>query len=509
MSPALPLSLINPFSTLLMDFTEVPAKWAHLPVTGLASDSRSVQPGDLFFAVRGGQRHGLEFLETVKAAGAVAVIWEPPWNGALPVDDSLPLLAAPELRDQLGFIASRFYGEPSQSLRVVGITGTDGKTSCAHFLAQALSDAETGPCGILGTLGVGVHGQTEPSLHTTPDPLAVQRWLAGLVAEGRRYAAMEVSSHALDQGRVNGITFAAAVLTQLSRDHLDYHGTLDAYAAAKRRLFVEHQPNWAVLNLDDAFGQRLAAEAQIQRGIVAYGLGTRPASLERFVWGERLELTASGLRVQIESSWGQGELRAELLGRFNANNLLATLATLLALEMPFDEALARLERTATVPGRMERLGGAAGQPLAVIDYAHTPHALEQVLSALRAHGGRNRLWCVFGCGGDRDPGKRPLMGAAAERWADRVIVTDDNPRTEDPERIVSDMLAGMIHPEAATVIRDRRTAIFHALAEAEAGDIVLIAGKGHEDYQIIGTERFTFSDRQVVRKFLFSNNETV
>ena len=503
MNPAMSLG------ELLGSFAEVPAPWANLAVTGLASDSRSVQPGDLFFAVRGGQRHGLEFLATVKAVRAVAVVWEPPWNGALPVDDSLPLLAAPELRQKMGLIANRFYDEPSRRLRVIGITGTDGKTSCAHFLAQALSDAESGPCGILGTLGVGVHGQTEPSLHTTPDPLAVQRWLANLVTEGWRYAAMEVSSHALDQGRVNGIAFAAAVLTQISRDHLDYHGTLDAYVAAKRRLFVEHQPDWAVLNLDDAFGQALAAEAQVQRGIVAYGLGEQVTSLERFVRGQQLELTPTGLRLQIESSWGQGELRAGLLGCFNASNLLATLAVLLALDMPFDEALTRLARTATVPGRMERLGGESGQPLAVIDYAHTPHALEQVLNALREHGGRNRLWCVFGCGGDRDPGKRPLMGAAAERWADRVIVTDDNPRTEDPERIVSGILAGMQRPEAVTVIRDRRTAILHALAEAEAGDIVLIAGKGHEDYQIVGTERFTFSDRQVVHEFLFSNNETV
>ena len=493
---------------LLAGFAEVPAPWATLPVTGLASGSRNVQPGNLFFAVRGGQRHGLEFLATVKAAGAAAVVWEPPWEGPLPMDDALPLLVAPELRQKLGLIASRFYGEPSRCLQIIGITGTDGKTSCAHFLAQALSDAASGPCGILGTLGVGVHGQTEPSLHTTPDPLAVQHWLADLVAKGRRYAVMEASSHALDQGRVNGIAFAAAVLTQLSRDHLDYHGTLEAYAAAKRRLFVDHQPNWAVLNLDDAFGQELVTQAQVRRGVIAYGLGERPTALERFVWGKRLELTANGLRLHIQSSWGQGELRAGLLGRFNASNLLATLATLLALATPFDEALTRLAQTATVPGRMERIGGEPGQPLAVIDYAHTPYALEQVLSALREHGRRSHLWCVFGCGGDRDPGKRPLMGAAAERLADRVIVTDDNPRTEDPDRIVSAILAGMQHPKAAMVIRDRRAAIFHALAEAEAGDIVLIAGKGHENYQIVGTERFPFSDREAAHQFLYSNDET-
>ncbi|MCP5159028.1 MAG: UDP-N-acetylmuramoyl-L-alanyl-D-glutamate--2,6-diaminopimelate ligase [Gammaproteobacteria bacterium] len=488
---------------LLAGFAETPAPWADRPVMGLAADSRAVRPGEVFFAVRGGQRHGLDFLAAVRSAGALAVLWEPPWEGTLP-DGDFPLLAVPQLRDRMGRITSRFYGEPSRRLPVVGITGTDGKTSCAHFLAQALSDREAGPCGILGTLGFGVHGQTAPSSHTTPDALAVQRWLAGLVAGDQRHAVMEVSSHALDQGRVNGIEFTVAVLTQLSRDHLDYHGTLDAYAAAKRRLFVDCQPSWAVLNGDDAFGQQLATEARARRGIIVYGLSESSTSAERFVWGESLELAEDGLRLQIRSSWGAGELQAGLLGRFNASNLLATLATLLALEMPFADALARLAQTKTAPGRMERLGGQQGQPLAVIDYAHTPHALEQTLRALREHGGHHRLWCVFGCGGDRDPGKRPWMGAVAERLADRIVVTDDNPRTELAERIVEDILAGMQHPREATVIRDRRAAILWALTEAEAGDIVLLAGKGHEDEQIIGAERLPFSDRAVAREFLIS-----
>ncbi len=483
---------------LLGGFVAVPADLAGQPVSGLAADSGAVRPGDVFFALRGGRRHGLEFLDAARAAGARAVLWEPPYAGPLPgTGTAPPLLAVPELRRNMGRIASRFYDEPARRLRVVGITGTDGKTSCAHFVAQALSDAETGPCGILGTLGVGVHGATEPSPYTTPDALAVHRWLAELVAAGRRYAAMEVSSHALDQGRVNGVRFAVAVLTHLTRDHLDYHGTPEAYAAAKRRLFFDCRPEWAVLNLDDAFGRGLAAERGSPSPTIGYGLGARPERLERFVWGENLELSPAGLRLRIRSSWGDGELRAGLLGRFNAHNLLATLATLLALDLPLAEALARLARSATVPGRMERLGGGPGEPLIVVDYAHTPHALEQALTALREHGG-GRLWCVFGCGGDRDPGKRPLMGAAAERLADRVIVTDDNPRTERPERIVGDVLAGMRRPEAATVIRDRRAAILGALAGAGADDLVLVAGKGHEDYQLVGTERLPFSDRAVV-----------
>ncbi len=488
---------------LLTGFTEVPALWARLPVGGLASDSRAVRSGDLFCAVRGGQQHGLDFLDAVRASGAAAVIWEPPFPGRLPMSDGQwPLLAVPDLRRNLGRIASRFYGEPSRWTDVVGITGTDGKTSCAHFIAQALSRSETGPCGLLGTLGSGVYGAVEPGLHTTPDPIRVQAWLAGLVAAGRRYAVMEVSSHALDQGRVNGVAFAVAVLTQLSRDHLDYHRTVAAYAAAKRRLFVDQAPLQAVLNLDDAFGQTLAVDPAVRARIIGYGLGKRPAGLERWVWGNNLRLTPDGLHLAIESSWGAGELQAGLLGRFNAHNLLAALATLLALDLPLDQALARLTQTAPVAGRMEQIGGKPGQPLAVIDYAHTPHALEQALTGLREHRG-GRLWCVFGCGGDRDSGKRPLMGEIAERLADRVIVTDDNPRREDPARIVSAIVAGMQGPATATVIHDRRQAIEQALTEAHAGDAVLIAGKGHEEDQIVGTQRLPFSDRDVARQFLF------
>jgi UDP-N-acetylmuramoyl-L-alanyl-D-glutamate--2,6-diaminopimelate ligase len=491
---------------LLAGFADVPANLAKRPIAGLAIDSRVVRPGEVFFALRGGNRHGMEFLEAV-AGTAAAVVWEPPYDGLLPsAEHAVPLLAVPELRRKLGPIIARFYGEPSRRLQVVGITGTDGKTSCAHFIAQALSDANSGLCGILGTLGVGVHGRTEPSPHTTPDPLAVQRWLAELIADGRRYAAMEVSSHALEQGRVNGVEFAVAVLTNLTRDHLDYHGSVESYAAAKRRLFLEHQPGWMVLNLEDAFGRGIADDLRDRKTVIGYGLGRKPDQLARFVWGENLELTASGLRMEIRSSWGDGRLWAGLLGRFNASNVLATVATLLALDLPFAEALERVTHAATVPGRMERLEGGLGRPLVVVDYAHTPHALEQVLNALREHGG-NRLWCVFGCGGDRDPGKRPLMGAVAERLADRVIVTDDNPRAEDPNRIVRDILAGMGRPEAATLIRDRRAAIVRALTDATADDIVLIAGKGHEDYQIVGTDRLPFSDHAVARQCLSPDHQ--
>ena len=484
---------------LLAGFTRVPAVMDR-PITGLASDSRRVREGDLFLATRGLQHHGLEFLSTAQRSGAVAVAWEPPYEGEWRHHDDLPLLAVEDLSHKLGIIAGHFYDEPSQGLNLVGITGTDGKTSCAHFIAQALS-GEGASCGILGTLGYGVYGQLTAASHTTPDALTLQRLLAELRDRGLRQVVMEVSSHALEQGRVAGLDFAVAVLTNLTRDHLDYHGDLNAYAAAKRRLFIDYAPQTAVLNLDDAFGRDLAARLVTGRR-VGYGLGRRAArQLDAFVWGEALAFSPEGLSIQVVSSWGEGSLRVGLLGRFNASNLLAALATLLVLEIPFDEALQRLSRVSTVPGRMERVGGDADRLLTVVDYAHTPFSLEQALRALGEHT-RGRLWCVFGCGGDRDPGKRPLMGQVAERFADRIIITDDNPRTEDPQEIVHAILAGMKHPEQAKVVRNRREAIGAAVTGAGSEDVILIAGKGHEDYQLLREQRLPFSDVEVARQWL-------
>ena len=493
MSQAAPI--VRSLRELLAGLAPLPAD--DRVITGLTDDSRRVRRGDLFLAVQGLQRHGLEFLPAVRAAGAAAVAWEPPYRGELPAEDKVLLLPVARLGHQLGVIGGRFYGQPSRRLQLVGITGTDGKTSCAHFIAQALN--ESAECGLLGTLGYGVYGQVSPARHTTPSALTLQYWLAQLQARGVRHVVMEVSSHALEQGRVAGLDFVLAVLTNLTRDHLDYHGSLAAYAAAKRRLFWEHKPAVAVLNLDDPFGGELAASLPGSK--VGYGFGKGAAiQLDGFLWGEDLELSATGLRLRVRSSWGEGTLSAGLLGRFNAHNLLAALASLVVLEIPFSEALERLSRVATVPGRMERLGGEAGQPVAVVDYAHTPHALEQVLAALREHA-CGRLWCVFGGGGDRDAGKRPLMGRVAERLADRMIITDDNPRTEDPQGIIRDILAGMANPDRAQVVRNRQEAIVRALSAAAPGDLVLIAGKGHEDYQLVGAERIPFSDRDVVRRW--------
>ena len=478
-------------------------------VQGLALDSRQVRPGVLFLAVAGRQRHGVDFVTAAIAAGAAAIAWEP--TEAI-TEDSGPLRAAPvpviavaQLGRRVGDIAARFYGHPSHDLFVVGVTGTDGKTSCAHFLAQALHTAGD-PCGAIGTLGYGLYGALRPGLHTTPDALTLQRELAALRDTGARAVAIEVSSHGLDQGRVTDVAFDVAVLTNLSRDHLDYHGDEAAYAAAKRRLFCMPDLGAAVLNLDDAFGRTLYAELPAALPLVVYALGREAVTdLDRpnTRWLVATDIVAgtAGLSIDIDGSWGVGHLDVALLGRFNAGNLLAVLAVLLIRGVSFSAALARLARVQTVTGRMEPFGGGTSRPLVVVDYAHTPRALEQVLQALREHCSGS-LWCVVGAGGERDTGKRPLMGAIAERLADYVVLTDDNPRHEDATQIVMDILAGMQDPDAVYVQRDRATAIAQAITNSDPGDVVLIAGKGHEDYQQVGDRRLPFSDRDTVRALL-------
>ncbi|MCP5419251.1 MAG: UDP-N-acetylmuramoyl-L-alanyl-D-glutamate--2,6-diaminopimelate ligase [Gammaproteobacteria bacterium] len=488
-----------PLSDLLAGFAEFPATCDRL-VTGLSNDSRQVRPGDLFLATRGFHHHGLEFLPAVRAARAAAIAWEPPFAGELPQAADLPLIRVDNLSRRIGPLARRFYNDPGRDLRIIGITGTDGKTSCAHLIAHVLQD-EQAPCGILGTLGQGVLGVAQPAAHTTPDALTVQRWLADLRGQGVRFATMEVSSHALDQERVAGVDFAIAVLTNLGRDHLDYHRDVASYAAAKARLFIDHQPSQAVLNFNDPFGRQLMATLS-DRSVISYGIGAPPPLTGgEPVWGEAPTFSARGVNVSFHSSWGEGLLASRLLGHFNASNLLAALSTVLALGMPLADAVQRLSRAAPIMGRMERFGGEHGLPLVVVDYAHTPQALEQALRALRNHCA-GRLWCVFGCGGDRDAGKRPLMGAIAERDSDQVIVTDDNPRSEDPALIVQAILSGMRKPAQVQVIEDRRQAIQQAIAEAATTDVVLVAGKGHEDYQLVGNRRIAFSDREIVRDCL-------
>lgn len=465
-------------------------------ISGIASDSRTVEPGWLFLAAPGVRGDGRDYISGAVARGATAVAFEADEGSASgSVFDAagitVPAVPVPRLRHRIGIIADRFFGMPSRQLFLIGVTGTNGKTTCTHLLAQVLDEPER-RCGLIGTLGAGLSGALDPASHTTPDPISVHRLLASFVANGAASACMEVSSHALEQGRVEGVAFDIAVFTNLTRDHLDYHGTMEAYAESKSRLFGFRSLKAAVINQDDAAGRDLIARIPRQTKITTFGLGRAD------VRATRVQPMADGLNLAIETPTGAVTLRSPLLGRFNAMNLLAVLAVLLVAGMPLAMAAERLALARPVAGRMERFGGGEA-PLVVIDYAHTPDALEKALSALREHT-HGRLWCVFGCGGDRDRGKRPQMGRLAEDLADVVILTDDNPRHEAPEQIIADIMSGM--RTTPTIVRDRAHAIGMAIHDAQPGDTVLVAGKGHEDYQQVKDQRLSFSDRKVVMEIM-------
>ena len=472
-------------------------------VRDLALDSRDVRAGCLFFALRGRRSHGLEFAAEAAERGASAVLWEPGPDVEAPVL-SPDLFAAPveDLHKLVGRIADRFFNWPSAQMRIVGITGTNGKTTCAYLLAQALSRLES-DAAYMGTIGWGRIGALEVPTHTTPDAVTVHRTLAQLKSQGVRDVAMEVSSHALDQRRVDGVRFHSAAFTNLSRDHLDYHASMRAYGEAKARLFAVENLQHAIVNIGDAFGREFAQSYTGRAPLTAVWIGAGGAGwlADRSLHASEVTLDLHGMSMALDGTFGKLTLSTKLLGRFNAENSLVVLGCLLALGVPLEAAASTLAGCTAPPGRMEVIEPEVrGKPLAVIDYAHTPDALAKALAALREHC-TGALWCVFGCGGDRDPGKRPMMGAVADELADRIIVTDDNPRSESPQDIVRGIVAG-IKSHGAKVIHDRGAAIAAALNEAAAADVVLIAGKGHEDYQIYGATRRSFSDRREALRHL-------
>ncbi|MEO6263370.1 MAG: UDP-N-acetylmuramoyl-L-alanyl-D-glutamate--2,6-diaminopimelate ligase [Luteimonas sp.] len=478
-------------SELLPDVAGVPAG---LAVTGLVQDSRAIHPGDAFVAIGGFGAHGLNFVGQAKAAGAAAILFEPPAPDDGPAPDDA--IAVPQLRARLGSLADRFHGQPSRAMAMVGVTGTNGKTSTVQLLAQAWT-LRGMRSGSVGTLGAGLHGAVVPTGFTTPLVLQLHALLAQLRDAGAQAVAMEVSSHALDQGRVDGVHFDVAVFTNLTRDHLDYHDDMDAYAAAKARLLAWPELRAAVINLDDAFGRALRAGLPATTHTI--GLSSRGAQGE--VRAENVTLDASGIAFDLVLGDERHSLYSPLLGRFNVDNLLAVAGALYALGDAPAAIAATLAQLQPVAGRMNRLGGDNGKPLVVIDYAHTPDALEQALASLRSHA-QGRLVCVFGCGGERDRGKRALMAAIAESHADAVIVTDDNPRGEDGDAIVADIMAGFARPDSVVVQRDRAAAIARAVGDAAPDDIVLVAGKGHEPYQEIAGVRHPFDDTAVARAAL-------
>ncbi len=464
-------------------------------IRGLVLDSRHVEPGDAFVAIAGFGAHGLGFVEQAQAAGASAILFEPP----APAEFDVPAdaIAVPGLRARMGEMADRFHARPSRDMSMVGVTGTNGKTSTVQLLAQAWHLRGLRAASI-GTLGAGLYGQVVPTGFTTPLVLQMHALLAQLRDAGAKAVAMEVSSHALDQGRVDAVHFDVAVFTNLTRDHLDYHGDMAGYGAAKARLFAWPELQAAVVNLDDAFGRELMA--QLPQDLRAIGLSSRDEA-RASVRASNLNLDANGIAFDLIVENDSYGVQSKLLGRFNVDNLLAVAGALHALGDAPGDIARTLSRLQPIHGRMNRLGGDGQRPLVVIDYAHTPDALEQALSSLRDHASA-RVICVFGCGGERDVGKRPLMAACAERLADRVIVTDDNPRGEDGDAIVADILAGFAKPDSVIVQRDRAQAIARAIGEAGADDIVLIAGKGHEPYQEVAGVRHEFDDTAVARQYL-------
>jgi UDP-N-acetylmuramoyl-L-alanyl-D-glutamate--2,6-diaminopimelate ligase len=466
------------------------------PLTGLARDARRIRAGEAFLAVAGRATDGRRFVADAVARGAGVVLVEGNVADADRIAaGDVPVVAVDELSRHLGRLASAWFDAPSRALRVLGVTGTNGKTSCTHHVAELLA-ALGERAGICGTLGNGFPGALHSTGLTTADVVTLTGSLAWMRDAGARWVAMEVSSHALDQERTAGIRFAGALFTNLTRDHLDYHDTMDAYGEAKRQLFLAPGLEVGVLNRDDAFARTLPERIPTALEFFDYSLVDTNASLS--VAGRRVE---QGRTVaEVTSVWGSGRLRTNLLGDFLLGNLLGALTLLAGLGHRFGDLLEAAEAVTPVVGRLQPLGHPRGFTC-VVDYAHTPDALAQALAVVRGHF-PGRVLCVFGCGGDRDAGKRPLMGEAAAAGADRLILTDDNPRGEDGDAIVASIAAG-IGPGCDVVVeRDRRAAIALACAEAEPGDVVLIAGKGHEDYQEGPAGRLPYSDQEVVRALI-------
>lgn len=468
----------------------------------LHADSRSLKAGDVFFAYAVDGADSRPHIDAARANGAAAVLYQPENFAGNP--DASCSLAVPALNELAGEIASAWYGKPTDDMLVAGVTGTNGKTSCTQWIATALSDLRK-PCALIGTLGSGMPGKLVHSGFTTPDAPQLQRTLARLKSEGAQAVAMEVSSHALHQGRVNGTKFDIAIFTNLTQDHLDYHGTFAAYEAAKARLFAWPTLKAAVINRDDAAGRRLLASLAGRTRTIAYGLDQVAPSItaDAYLNATNVHATATGTAFRLESDWGNADVEVATLGAFNVSNLLGVLGALLTTDIPLTSALAQLSKLEPVNGRMQRLGGRLqnDEPLVVIDYAHTPDALEKTLEALRpmaaARGGE--VICMFGCGGDRDATKRPLMGGIAERLADHVIVTSDNPRGESPMGIIEQVVAGFSEPSKARKIEDRASAILQAIRTAAREDVVVLAGKGHEATQEIMGKKRAFSDQDHAR----------
>ncbi len=461
-------------------------------IHGLQLDSRKVRSGDLFLAVPGDVHDGRQFIEQAVANGAAAVVAEAPVAGF--VDElPVPLVEIPELRFDMGVMAARFFGYPSRALHMVGVTGTNGKTTTSRLVAQ-LGRSLGKACGVIGTLGSTLDDSVVDAANTTPDAVSLQFQLAQWRDQGVQAVSMEVSSHALVQGRVNGVEFETAIYTNLSHDHLDYHGSMDAYGRAKLQLFCGEHLRHAVVNLDDEYADQVLAAVGEGVRVLTYSTSRSDADIRV----KNTRFSASGVEGELHTPWGSGAFSSPLPGEFNLANLAAAVTAVVLAGEDLLAVLEAVSRLQPVAGRMQAIPNEVGVQV-IVDYAHTPDALEKVLAALKSHVS-GKLVTVFGCGGDRDRAKRQLMGRVASQYSDRVIVTSDNPRSEDPAAILAEIAAGCSGDFSLVV--DRARAIAGAIADVEAGDCVVIAGKGHEDYQIIEGERRHFSDVEHARSAL-------
>ena len=491
--------------TLLLDIVDVSDK-DDCEVLGLSLNSNTINEGDIFFALAGSKQHGLNFAADAISKGACAVLWEDEsGRDDVVMLDSLskhvPLIPVVNLKQKVGVVAERFLDEPSKQMFMVGVTGTNGKTSCSQFMAQALMQDEK--CCVVGTLGNGFLDELQATVHTTPDAISLHQLLADFKQQGADSVVMEVSSHGLSQGRVAGVAFDMAIFTNLSRDHLDYHGDMESYGNAKKLLFSYSDLKTVIVNVDDDFGREIAESIQGDVKVIRYGIEQQ---YDVDVRASKIRTDRSGVHFDVITPWGSAIVSSKLLGRFNVSNLLAVFSALLAKGVRFEHAVTRISNLTSVPGRMESISSKGDAPSFVVDYAHTPDALAKALQSLRDHIDKNRggsLWCVFGCGGDRDQGKRGEMGEIAEQYADHVVITDDNPRTEAASHIVSQILEGILKQQDVLVIHDRQSAIKHVMNHAKSDDVVLVAGKGHELYQIVGQDRLDYiGDGNVVRSLM-------
>jgi UDP-N-acetylmuramoyl-L-alanyl-D-glutamate--2,6-diaminopimelate ligase len=497
-------------SILLAGMMTDPSVLAELTVTGLTLDSRQVQRGNLFISLSANKEQRTLYIEQALTLGAIVILFDA--GNVLSEQETVAIAqenvkAYPikKLADKAGEIAARFYGHPSLAMTVIAVTGTNGKTSVSQFIAQSLEFLGL-PCGVIGTLGIGRLNNLQSSGMTTPDPIRLQAALAEFCQQTIKYVVIEASSHALEQGRLNSVDVDVAVLTNLSRDHLDYHKDMVSYAAAKQRLFEMANLKTAVINSDDDFGMslltRLAANKDLN--VMSYSSqGINAVSLQ----AQAIDATSDGVNFELMGESSSAHIHSSLLGRFNVDNLLATAASLLAINVSFDDMTKALVQCHSVEGRMQCYGSNQ-QPYLVIDFAHTPDALEQALKSLRDHlTNDGQLWCVFGCGGDRDTGKRAVMGQIAEHYADKIVLTDDNPRSEMPAAIVHDILSGIKQQQKVHVEHDRKLAITYVITHANQSDMVLLAGKGHEQYQEIAGVKYPFSDAVVVKQVLLDAND--